>query len=170
MNIVQQPWYPALCKAAQLSAEDILSAALMAETRDAENPYTREQFSEDHNFWDAFDTAFGDTEDAEFDWNANQAVMWICGMRPRIDETEAGHVLTWTATHPYDRSIKFTEAYMEASKALQHLFWGDHAYVQRSFLTILEKLTQTHKLWRMETAPEHLFVLEYAVVPNQPLV
>jgi len=170
LNIVQQPWYPALCKAAQLTAEDILSIALGADTIDPAKPFTREEFSERHNFWDAFENAFGDTDDAEFDWNANQAVMWICGMRPYVDETEIGHVLTWRQNQPYNRGLSFTEAYMEASVALQNIFWGESAYVQRSFLTILEKLKQTHKIWRSETAPEHLFVLEYQVVPNQPLV
>lgn len=157
-----------MCKAAQLTAEDILQIALRAENTNPEVEFTREDFSIKHDFFDAFDTAFGDTEDAEFDWNANQAVMWICGMRPRVDDTEAGKVLTWRASEAYDRELKFTEAYMKASVALQGLFNEEAAYVQRSFLTILEKLSRCHTLSRAVDAPEHIFVLEYQIVPNEP--
>jgi len=129
-----------------------------------------EWFAANHQFYDALNSAFGDDEDEglEFDWNINLALLWICGLRPRIDETEAGFVLTWRQSAAYNPTLTFKEAYMDVTVELQKMWFGESAYVQRSFLTILEKLAITHKLWRSDTAPEHLFVLEYQVVPNTP--
>ncbi|EEC9276169.1 hypothetical protein EB502_RS26380, partial [Escherichia coli] len=129
-----------------------------------------EEFAEKHEFYDALPTAFGDDEEEglEFDWNVNLALLWICGLRPTVKETEEGKVLLWNFTGQYNRSLVFKQAYMDATVELQNLLLGENTYCQRSFLTILEKLVTTHKVWRKEDAPEHMFILEYAVIPNQP--
>lgn len=188
MNIVTQPWYPGLCKAAQLTAADAFTIVSGGATSVQTNPdYVeppageeptvqptymdyREWFAQNHEFYDALNSAFGDDEEEglEFDWNINLSLLWICGLRPRIDETEIGYVLTWRQEAAYDHTLTFKQAYMAVTVRLQELWFKDSAYCQRSFLTILEKLKQTHKIWRSETAPEQLFVLEYQVVPNEP--
>lgn len=179
MTLVTRPWYPGLKTAAQIVAKDVYELIRAgAETvqvgTDAKGEPVlqdyEEWFGENHGFYDALKTAFGDVEDEglEFDWNVNLALLWICGLRPHIDETEAGFVLTWRQSAGYDRDLDFKQGYMDVSIALQKLFFGDRAFCQLSWLTVLEKLAVCHKLWRAEDAPEHLFVLEYAVIPNQP--
>lgn len=188
MTIVTQPWYDAFKRAAQLTAEDAFSLIKggaesvqtnpdYVEPPEGEEPTVQPTymdynvwFATKHEFYDAFIAAFGDDEDEgiEFDWNINLALLWILGLRPSVDETEAGFVLTWRPVAGYNPDLTFKEAYMEVTVALQNLWFGESEYCQRSFLTILEKLGRCHKLWRSETAPEHLFVLEYAVVPNEP--
>lgn len=168
MNIVTQPWYPGLCKAAQLTATDVLN--LVLPTDDFYEADAHEEFATKHEFYDAFKSAFGDDEDEglEFDWNINLSLLWICGLRPSLDDTEIGQVLTWRHSAPYNPELTFKEAYMAVTVRLQELWLGDVTYCQRSFLTIMEKLAITHKIWRSETAPEQLFVIETQVIPNQP--
>lgn len=188
MTIVTQPWYDGFKRAAQLTAEDaftLLKAGAESvqtnpdyvEPPEGEEPTVQptymdynEWFATNHEFYDALNSAFGDDEDEglEFDWNINLALLWILGLRPALDETEAGFVLTWRPVAGYTRDLTFKQAYMAVTVELQTLWFGDSEYCQRSFLTILEKLGRCHKLWRAETAPEHLFVLEYAVIPNEP--
>lgn len=190
MNIVTQPWYPGLCKAAQLTATDVFHLVSGGKTSVQTNPdYIEppegeepsvqptymdynEWFAQKHEFYDALNSAFGDDEDEglEFDWNINLALLWICGLRPSISDTEIGQVLTWRQSAAYSPNMTFKEAYMAVTVNLQELWLGDVTYCQRSFLTIMEKLVLTHKVWRSETAPEHLFVIETQVIPNQPLV
>lgn len=191
MTIVTQPWYDAFKRSAQLTAEDAFTLLKGGVEHVQTNPnYVEPSLGEEpgeaveaphyvdynewlatnHEFYDALNSAFGDDEDEglEFDWNINLALMWILGIRPHIDETEAGFALTWRPIAGYNRTQTFKEAYMEVNVELQKLWFGDSEYCQRSFLTILEKLGRCHKLWRAENAPEHMFVIEYAVVPNQP--
>ncbi|QVW28723.1 hypothetical protein pEaSNUABM8_00226 [Erwinia phage pEa_SNUABM_8] len=171
MNIVTQTWYPGLCKAAQLTAEDVLSLVLQATAKpDSGEMVTREDFATKHEFYDALNSAFGDDEDEglEFDWNINLSLLWICGLRPSISDTEEGQVLTWRHSDPYSTDMTFKQAYMAVTVELQKLWLGDVTYCQRSFLTIMEKLAITHKIWRSETAPEHMFVIETKVIPNTP--
>ena len=191
MTLVTRPWYPGLKTAAQITAKDVYELIRAGAEHVQTNPNYVERpigevdgeavespvyveygewFAENHGFYDALNAAFGDDEDEgiEFDWNVNLALMWICGLRPAINETEAGFVLTWRQSAGYDKGLDFKQAYMDVSIALQKLFFDDRAFCQLSWLTILEKLATCHKLWRAEDAPEHLFVLEYAVVPNQP--
>jgi len=175
MNIVEQPWYPKLCVAAQETAKDIYTVVKQPRVKqegDETGDDFDTEFAERHNFYDAFPTAFGDDEEemTEFDWNSNLALLWICGLRPQVDETDGGHVLMWLPKAAYDPELKFTSAYMDATVALQELFFGQSEYAQRSFLTILEKLMLTHKVWRSDEAKDHVFVLEYQVIPNQPLI
>lgn len=165
MNIVEQPWYPALCVSAQETAKDAYSLI-----KDNRNENFDEDFATQHDFFDAFGTAFGDTEDDEFDWNSNLSLLWIIGLRPRFDETLAGNVLTWVPVAAYNPTQTFREGYMEASVELQKLMFNDSAYVQRSWLTILEKKALTHRISRSETAAEHLFILEFEIIPNEPLL
>ncbi|ANZ48782.1 hypothetical protein BIZ83_gp071 [Erwinia phage vB_EamM_ChrisDB] len=170
MNIVTQPWYPGLCKAAQLTAEDVLALVLQSTAKDGGEMVSREDFATKHEFYDALNSAFGDDEDEglEFDWNINLSLLWICGLRPSISDTEIGQVLTWRHSDPYNTDMTFKQAYMAVTVRLQELWLGDVTYCQRSFLTILEKLAITHKIWRSDTAPEQLFVIETQVIPNQP--
>lgn len=191
MTLVTRSWYPGLKLAAQITAKDVYelirAGAETVQTNpkyveppagetladDAEKPVYvsyEEWFAENHGFYDALKTAFGDDEEEflEFDWNTNLAMLWICGLRPHIDDTEAGKVLTWRQSAGYKVDLGFKQAYMDASVELQKLFFGERAYCQLSWLTILEKLAVCHKLWRAEDAPEHMFVLEFAVVPNEP--
>ncbi|ANZ48504.1 hypothetical protein BIZ78_gp071 [Erwinia phage vB_EamM_Caitlin] len=170
MNIVTQPWYQGLCKAAQLTAEDVLSLVLQASATPDSEGTTREDFATQHEFYDALNSAFGDDEDEglEFDWNINLSLLWICGLRPHIADTEIGQVLTWRHSEAYNPELTFKQAYMAVTVRLQELWLGDVTYCQRSFLTILEKLAITHKIWRSETAAENLFVIETQVIPNQP--
>ncbi|QVW55276.1 hypothetical protein pEaSNUABM29_00236 [Erwinia phage pEa_SNUABM_29] len=190
MTLVTRSWYPGLKKAAQITATDVYelvragreqlqtNPAYVEMPEGVENPEKptyvdyEEWFAENHEFYDALKAAFGDDEDEgiEFDWNINLAMLWICGLRPHIDETEAGNVLTWRQSAAYNPELTFKEGYMAASVELQNMFFGERAYCQLSWLTVLEKLAVCHKLWRAEDAPEHMFVLEYAVVPNQPLL
>ncbi|EDP8995158.1 hypothetical protein ABO35_000463 [Salmonella enterica subsp. enterica serovar Braenderup] len=167
MSIVVTDWYKGITKAAQLTAKDVYS--IVRSSIEDENK-SDEEFAEKHEFYDALPTAFGDDEEEglEFDWNVNLALLWICGLRPTVKETEEGKVLLWNFTGQYNRSLVFKQAYMDATVELQNLLLGENTYCQRSFLTILEKLVSTHKVWRKEDAPEHMFILEYAVIPNQP--
>jgi hypothetical protein len=167
MNIVEQPWYPKLVIAAQETAKDVYQ--LVKNGGDAEFD---EAFAQQHDFFDAFPSAFGDDEEEmiEFDWNANLALLWICGLRPVVEDTEAGKALLWLPKAGYSEGLVFRQAYMDATVELQNLFFEKSEYAQRSFLTILEKLSVCHKIWRSDEAPEHQFVFEYAVVPNQPLI
>ena len=89
MNIVTQPWYPGLCKAAQLTAEDVLALVLQATATPESEGISREDFATQHEFYDALNSAFGDDEEEglEFDWNINLSLLWICGLRPHIADT-----------------------------------------------------------------------------------
>lgn len=171
MNIVEQPWYPKLVFAAQETARDVYQL-VKGNVSAEDSEQFDENFAEQHDFFDAFPSAFGDDEEEmiEFDWNANLALLWICGLRPVVEETEVGHVLLWLPKAGYAQDLIFRDAYMQATVELQNLFFEKSEYAQRSFLTILEKLARTHTLWRSDEAPEHQFVLEYKVVPNQPLI
>lgn len=171
MNIVEQPWYPKLVLAAQETARDVYQL-VKGNVSAEDSEQFDENFAELHDFFDAFPSAFGDDEEEmiEFDWNANLALLWICGLRPVVEETEVGHVLLWLPKAGYSQDLIFRDAYMQATVELQNLFFEKSEYAQRSFLTILEKLARTHTLWRSDEAPEHQFVLEYKVVPNQPLI
>lgn len=171
MNIVEQPWYPKLVFAAQETARDVYQL-VKGGVSEADSEEFDDQFAKQHDFFDAFPSAFGDDEEEmiEFDWNANLALLWICGLRPVVEDTEAGHVLLWLPKAGYDKELIFREAYMLATVELQKLFFDASEYAQRSFLTILEKLARTHRLWRSEEAADHQFVLEYEVIPNQPLI
>jgi len=171
MNIVEQPWYPKLVFAAQETARDVYQL-VKGNVSAEDSERFDENFAELHDFFDAFPSAFGDDEEEmiEFDWNANLALLWICGLRPVVEDTEAGKVLLWLPKAGYNQELIFRQAYMDATVELQKLFFGASEYAQRSFLTILEKLARTHKLWRSDDAANHQFVLEYQVVPNQPLL
>lgn len=188
MTIVTQSWYKGFKRSAQLTAEDaftILKGGCETvqtnpdyiEPPEGEEPTSpptyvdyNEWFATNHEFYDALNSAFGDDEEngLEFDWNINLALIWILGLRPRIDETEQGYVLTWRPIAGYNRNQTFKEAYMEMSVELQKLWFKESEYCQRSFLTILEKLGRDHKLWRDESAPEHIFVIEYTDAGNKP--
>lgn len=167
MSIVVTDWYKGITKATQLTAQDVYS---IVRSSSEDQIKSDEDFATRHEFYDALKTAFGDVEEEglEFDWNVNLALLWICGLRPSVKDTEQGKVLLWHYTGKYNPNQVFKEAYMEATVELQNLLLGENTYCQRSFLTILEKLATTHKIWRQADAPEHIFVLEFAVIPNQP--
>lgn len=167
MNIVEQPWYPKLVLAAQETARDVYQLVKNGADDDFD-----EMFATRHDFFDAFPSAFGDDEEEmiEFDWNANLALLWICGLRPVLEDTEVGKVLLWQPTAGYSEDLIFRQAYMDATVELQRLFFEQSEYAQRSFLTILEKLARCHQIWRSDEAPAHQFVLEYKVIPNEPLL